>query len=103
MPQVDGRLASRPYTTVFLAMHNKSVDRDAAVTGGSYNSVASCNVKDGSYRIWSAGPDITLHEVAFVPRTPTGKFSLKSMDRLVISLIHSCSSSGSRWLAHHVC
>ncbi len=75
MPRVDDRFASRPYTTLFLALHNKTVGRDVAVTGGSHNAVAACNVVDGTYKLWSAGPDVTVHEVAFVPRTPDGEWS----------------------------
>jgi len=70
MPRIDDRFASRAYKTLFLAMFNKTVGRDAAVTGGSYNAVAACNVETGKYKFWSAGPDVTVHEVAFVPRTP---------------------------------
>jgi len=73
MPRIDDRFCSRPYNTLFLAMFNKTVGRDAAVTGGSYNAVAACNVADGTYKFWSAGPDVTIHEVAFVPRSPTGE------------------------------
>ncbi len=40
------------------------------MTGGSYNAVAACDVRTGKYTFWSAGPDVTVHEVAFVPRTP---------------------------------
>jgi carotenoid cleavage dioxygenase-like enzyme len=72
MPRVDDRFVTKPYTTLFLAMTNKTVGRDDAVTGGSYNSVAVCNVQDGTYRFWSAGADTAVHEVAFVPRTEDG-------------------------------
>jgi len=73
MPRVDDRFVTKPYNTLFLAMTNKTVGRDKAVTGGSYNSVSICNIKDGNHRFWSAGPDAAVHEVAFVPRTQDGK------------------------------
>ncbi len=72
MPRIDDRFLSRQYSTLFLAMFNKTTGRDEAVTGGSYNAVAACNVNDGTYRFWSAGPHVTVHEVAFVPRTKQG-------------------------------
>ncbi len=71
MPRIDDRFASRAYKTLFLAMFNKTVGRETAVTGGSYNSIAACDVDTGTYKFWSAGPDVALHEVVFVPRSPT--------------------------------
>lgn len=56
-------------------MTNRTVGREKAVTGGSYNSIALCDVNNGTYRFWSAGSDITLHEAVFVPRTPDGKLT----------------------------
>ena len=72
MPRVDDRFCTKPYNTLFLAMTNTTLGREKAVTGGSYNSVAACDVGKGTYKYWSAGPEVTIHEVAFVPRTPDG-------------------------------
>lgn len=76
MPRVDDRYLTKPYKTIFLAMTNKLEGREGAVTGGSYNSVAACDITTGKYKYWCAGNDVAVHEVAFVPRTPDGKYDL---------------------------
>lgn len=69
MPRVDDRYVTKPYSILFLAMTNKTVGRDKAVTGGSYNSIARCDVSTGEYKSWCAGAEVTVHEAAFVPRS----------------------------------
>ena len=73
MPRVDDRYATKPYSTIFLAMTNTTLGREKAVTGGSYNSVAACDINTGKYKFWCAGDEVAVHEVAFVPRTPDGE------------------------------
>lgn len=70
MPKVDARYETKPYSTLFLAMHDpKAVE---AAIGGTFNSLAKCNVKDGTYEYWHAGNSTDLSEVAFVPRSADG-------------------------------
>lgn len=71
MPKVDSRHETKPYTTLFLAMHDPNSHEPAI--GGAYNSIAKCSTKDGTYEYWSAGNSTALHEVAFVPRSPEGE------------------------------
>ncbi|GME27150.1 putative lignostilbene dioxygenase protein [Neofusicoccum parvum] len=70
MPKVDDRYLTKPYNTLFLSMTDTSLNRENAVIGGTYNSVARCDVNTGKYVHWCAGPDTALHEVAFCPRSP---------------------------------
>lgn len=70
MPQVDARFATKPYTKAFLSLHDPASDKGPV--GGIYNAVAKLDVTDGSYEYWSAGDNVALHEVAFVPRSPDG-------------------------------
>jgi carotenoid cleavage dioxygenase-like enzyme len=72
MPKVDDRHATKPYKSLFLSVADPS--KENAPVGGSYNAIARCDVDTGKYVYWSAGEDTTLHEVAFVPRTPDGKY-----------------------------
>lgn len=71
MPKVDARYETKPYTNIFLAMHDPNSHEPAI--GGAYNSIARCSIVDGSYEYWSAGDSTALHEVAFVPRSADGK------------------------------
>lgn len=71
MPKVDARYETKPYTTLFLALHDPNSHE--APVGGSFNSIAKCSVNDGTYEYWSAGQSTSLHEVAFVPRSEDGK------------------------------
>lgn len=73
MPKVDARYETKPYTNIFLAMHDPN-SKEPAV-GGAYNSIARCSIEDGSFEYWSAGSSTALHEVAFVPRSEDGKFT----------------------------
>lgn len=75
MPKVDARHETKPYTTIFLAMHDPNSHEPAI--GGAYNSIAKCSIKDGTYEYWSAGNSTALHEVAFVPRSSDGKLMSK--------------------------
>ena len=72
MPKVDARYETKPYNYIFLAMADPTSKEPPL--GGAYNSIAKCNVNDGTYEYWSAGSRIALHEVAFVPRHENGKF-----------------------------
>jgi carotenoid cleavage dioxygenase-like enzyme len=63
MPRVDDRYATKPYNTIFLAMTNVTLGREKAVTGGTYNSVAACDVNTGKYKFWCAGDEVAVHEV----------------------------------------
>lgn len=71
MPKVDARFETKPYSKIFLAMHDPNSHEPAV--GGAYNSIAKCSIEDGSYEYWSAGNSTALHEVAFVPRSEDGK------------------------------
>lgn len=71
MPKVDARYETKPYSQLFLAMHDPNSHEPAI--GGAYNSIARCSIKTGKYEYWSAGKSTALHEVAFVPRSPDGK------------------------------
>jgi len=75
MPKVDQRYETKPYNYLFLAMQDPEA-KDAPV-GGVYNSIAKCNVNDGTYDYWSAGSNTALHEVAFVPRSPDGELIIR--------------------------
>jgi len=70
MPHVDSRYATKQYNYVFLAMTDPTKPRPVA--GGMYNAISKCNINDGTYQYWSAGETVSLHEVAFVPRSPEG-------------------------------
>ena len=72
MPKVDDRYSTKPYSTIFYCMTDASLNRDAAVTGGTYNSIAKCDINTGTYVHWGA-PDVALHEVAFCPRSDDGE------------------------------
>lgn len=74
MPKVDARYETKPYSKIFLAMHDPNSHEPAI--GGAYNSIARCSIEDGSYEYWSAGTSTALHEVAFVPRSEDGKSTL---------------------------
>jgi Retinal pigment epithelial membrane protein len=63
MPRVDDRYATKPYNTIFLAMTNVTLGREKAVTGGTYNSVAACDVNTGKYKFWCAGDEVAVDEV----------------------------------------
>lgn len=80
MPKVDARYETKPYSTIFLAMHDPNSHEPAI--GGSYNSIARCSIKDGSYEYWSAGNATALHEVAFVPRSTDGESIIRSHAQL---------------------
>lgn len=71
MPKVDARFETKPYSKIFLAMHDPNSHEPAI--GGAYNSIARCSIEDGSYEYWSAGHSTALHEVAFVPRSEDGE------------------------------
>lgn len=73
MPKVDARYETKPYSNIFLAMHDPNSVEPAV--GGAYNSIARCSIKDGTYEYWSAGSSTALHEVAFVPRSEDGQFT----------------------------
>lgn len=75
MPKVDSRYETKPYNFIFLAMHDP--DAKEPPSGGTYNAIAKCNINDGTYDYWTAGQNVALHEVAFVPRSPDGKSSFK--------------------------
>lgn len=83
MPKVDARYETKPYTKIFLAMHDPNSHEPAI--GGAYNSIAKCSIKEGSYEYWSAGDSTALYEVAFVPRSVDGE----SVLRAIISLLPS--------------
>ena len=71
MPKVDSRYETKPYSHIFLAMHDPNSHEPAI--GGAYNSIAKCSIDTGKYEYWSAGDSTALHEVAFVPRSVDGK------------------------------
>lgn len=71
MPKVDARYETKPYSQLFLAMHDPNSHEPAI--GGAYNSIARCSIETGKYEYWSAGKSTALHEVAFVPRSQNGK------------------------------
>lgn len=75
MPKVDSRYETKPYSFLFLAITDPEATE--APVGGTYNAVAKCNVNDGIFGYWSAGPGVALHEVAFVPRSFKGKYISK--------------------------
>jgi carotenoid cleavage dioxygenase len=87
MPRIDDRYVTKPYNTLFLACTAKALGRERAVTGGSYNAVAVCNVNDGTFSIWSAGNGVKLHEVAFVPRATDGMLRLFAFCQLSTFLV----------------
>lgn len=84
MPQVDARFATKPYTKAFLSLHDPASEKGPV--GGIYNSVAKLDVTDGSYEYWSAGDNVALHEVAFVPRSPDG---MRASPPFSMNIIHS--------------
>ncbi|KAH9208321.1 carotenoid oxygenase [Leptodontidium sp. 2 PMI_412] len=68
MPRLDDRYLTKSYNKLFMAMTNKLHCRENAVIGGTYNSLAALDLKTGKYKYWMAGPDVSVHEIAFVPR-----------------------------------
>jgi carotenoid cleavage dioxygenase len=75
-PCIDPRYVTKPYNKIVLAMTNKTHSREEAVVGGSYNSLAVCDVTTGKYRYWCAGEDVAVNEAAFVPRSSHGKLNI---------------------------
>ncbi|KAJ0109795.1 hypothetical protein J7T55_004345 [Diaporthe amygdali] len=81
MPKVDARYETKPYSHLFLAMHDPNSHEPAI--GGAYNSIAKCSIETGKYEYWSAGKSTALHEVAFVPRS----WDANRRDKLLTEII----------------
>ncbi|KAI1341024.1 carotenoid oxygenase [Xylariaceae sp. FL0016] len=68
MPKVDARYETKPYRYMFLAIADPG--NDAPPIGETFNAIAKMDVQTGKYEHWMAGNVASLHEVAFVPRSP---------------------------------
>lgn len=85
-PKVDDRVLGKKYNIVFLAITHVERDASASMVGPSFNSIAMCDVSQGTYRIWYAGHDTSVGEAVFVPRSPNGK-----QPRMSMILFYLCS------------
>ncbi|KAK1477282.1 hypothetical protein CTAM01_15206 [Colletotrichum tamarilloi] len=68
MPKVDERFATKAYSKLFLCVHDPKAKYSPV--GGTYNTIAAADINTGKYDHWSAGEHTSLHEVAFLPRSP---------------------------------
>lgn len=82
MRKVDSHYETKTYNLAFVAMHDPNAKEPPS--GGSYNAITKCNVNDGMYEYWTAGIDVGLHEVAFVPRSPDAL----EADGFIISIVN---------------
>lgn len=72
MPKLDERFVTKKYNKLFLCVHDPNAEYSPV--GGTYNTLACADVNTGKYKYWSAGEHTALHEVAFIPKSPDGKF-----------------------------
>ncbi|KAK1675050.1 carotenoid oxygenase [Colletotrichum godetiae] len=68
MPKVDERFATKAYSKLFLCVHDPKAKYSPV--GGTYNTIAAADINTGKYTHWSAGEHTSVHEVAFLPRSP---------------------------------